>query len=271
MTFLNGNKLSGGYSGRFLRALLILVLCAGLPACKANGAPQDDLTAAREAKIEQDWAHVARLTQRFLRSEIDPEKRWDAWKLIIEASEKMSESVWVIDYLEAALIEYDISSPHYSELLRKLGAIYVENRQWDRASAIWERQLAAQDMTPNSAAEIYRNQGRLHFIRHNFVEAREMFLLCEDNAVAVDLLSGCIYDNADTFSAEEKYEESLEAIQKIFTIPGVPDDIMGMAYLLRGDINEQLGNKAEAKSDFEKALEFHPNAAMVEIRIKALR
>ena len=74
---------------------LVFALCL-LCACERPSYDTDDLAAAQEAAEQRDWTQVARLLQRYLREENDPQKRWTAWNLLVSASQHMGEDAWAI-------------------------------------------------------------------------------------------------------------------------------------------------------------------------------
>lgn len=254
-----------------LRALVLLAALSLLCACERPVFPMDDLAAAQEAADQRDWPQVARLLQRYLREENDPEKRWTAWNLLVTASDRMGENAWAIDYLETMLQEYGNNGMHAAAVLRQLGDSYEKTRQWDKASKAWLQLLDVAELAPNQAALIYRRMGLFQQQAQNFALAEDMFDMCVDQGATPALLGECQYYLADTYATDGHIDEALEHVAAALAVPDAPAEVRGRAYLLQGDLFEQQGKRDEAAQAFAAALSLHPNPSVVQTRIDHLK
>lgn len=256
---------------RLLPCLILAVALCLLGACERPAFETDDLAAAREAADQRDWTQVARLLQRYLREENNPEKRWTAWNLLVSASQHMGEDAWALDYLESMLQEYGDDGVHTAAILQRLGAGYEKIRQWDKASETWLRLLDVAELAPNEAALLYRRMGLYHQQAQNFALAEDMFEMCAEQAATPALLGECRYLLADAYATDGRLEEALRHIDDALAITGVTPEVRGRALLLRGDICEQRDRRDEAARAFAEALPLHPNPAVVQSRIDYLK
>lgn len=249
---------------------LVLVLCL-LCACERPSYDTDDLAAAQEAAEQRDWTQVARLLQRYLREENDPQKRWTAWNLLVSASQHMGEDTWAIDYLENMLQEFGDDGVHTAAVLRRLGAGYEKIRQWNKASEAWLRLLDVTELAPNEEALLYRRMGLYHQQAQNFALAEDMFEMCADHAVTPTLLSECRYLLADACSTDGRLDEAVRHLDEVLATSETAPEVRGRALLLKGDIYEQQKRRDEAARAFAEALPLHPNPAVVQTRIEYMK
>ena len=249
---------------------LVFALCL-LCACERPSYDTDDLAAAQEAAEQRDWTQVARLLQRYLREENDPQKRWTAWNLLVSASQHMGEDAWAIDYLENMLQEYGDDGAYTAAVLRRLGAGYEKIRQWDKASEAWLRLLDVTELSPNETALLYRRMGLYHQQAQNFALAEDMFEMCADHAATPALLSECRYLLADAYATDGRLDEAARHVDEVLAVPETAPDVRGRALLLKGDIYEQQERRVEAARAFAEALPLHPNPAVVQSRIDYLK
>lgn len=252
------------------RIVLLAALCL-LCACERPAFVTDDLTAAQEAAAQRDWPQVARLLQRYLRDENNPENRWTAWNLLVQSSRHMGENAWANDYLESMLQEYGDNSMHTASILRQLGASYEKTRQWDKASQAWLHLLDVDELAPNEAALLYRRMGLFHQQAQNLALAEDMFDMCVEQAGTPALLSECEYYLADAYATGGHLEEALSHAEAALAVEEAPADVRGRVLLLRGDILEQQGHREEAAQAFAAALPLHPNPPVVQSRIDHLK
>ena len=249
---------------------LVFALCL-LCACERPSYDTDDLAAAQEAAEQRDWTQVARLLQRYLREENDPQKRWTAWNLLVSASQHMGEDAWAIDYLENMLQEYGDDGAYTAAVLRRLGAGYEKIRQWDKASEAWLRLLDVTELSPNETALLYRRMGLYHQQAQNFALAEDMFEMCADHAATPALLSECRYLLADAYATDGRLDEAARHVDEVLAVPETAPDVRGRALLLKGDIYEQQERWDEAARAFAEGLPLHPNPAVVQSRIDYLK
>ena len=259
-------------SNRTIAALLGLMLTFGClaTACENRIFRVDDLGAAKEAVQIEDWGQALLLAQRYLRTEFNADRRWEAWNIMVSASINLGEQRWVVEYLEAMLIEYSGDDHRKPIILRMLGENYEKARIWDKASATWLHLLDIAELAPNEIAEIYRRNGIFHRQRHEFNQAAAMFARCAEEAAASRLIGECWYYQADTYSIRGQLDAALAAVDKALVVRDLPLDLQGMIYLLQGDIYEQQNKPVQAAAAFRAAQQKHPNSGVVRTRLSNL-
>lgn len=256
---------------RLLSRLVLVFVLFLLCACERPAFETDDLAAAQEAAQQRDWTQVARLLQRYLREENDPEKRWTAWNLLVSASQHMGEDAWALDYLESMLQEYGDNGVHAAAVLQRLGAGYEKTRRWDKASEAWMYLLDVAELAPNEAALLYRRMGMYHQQEQNFALAEDMFEMCADQAAMPALLSECRYLLADVYATDGRLDDAARHVDDALAVTEMSPETRGRALLLKGDIREQQNRHDEAARAFAEALPLHPNPAVVQSRIDYLK
>ncbi len=244
-----------------------LLLCAG---CERLGAESSDIAAAEEAARAQDWAQAARLLQRALREEADPEKRWMAWTLLVNASQRLGENAWEVDYLQAMLLEYGRDENRVVYVLRRLGDACRRAGQWDEAVAAWLRLLDEAELAPDEAAALCRRIGQYRLRDLDFEQAAGMFTRCAGTASSADLRDECRLALADIHGLEKRYAEAEAELDRIIQTPDASPSIKGRAYFLLGDVCEQQARAPEARLAFRAALPLHPNPPVVSMRLEYL-
>lgn len=255
---------------RFWPVALLVVGLALAAGCDRQGQRPDDLAAAQEAARERDWAQTARLLQRYLRDEDDPEKRWTAWNLLVSASYRLGEEKWVIDYLETMQQEYGRDENHAAAVQRQLALGYEKARQWDKAAEAWLRLLDLEELSPQEAAGLYRRMGLFYLRGQEYGLAEDMLEMCVAQAGVPQVQAECQYYLAQAYATDSRLEEALVPLDALLDRSDVDRNLRGQAFFLRGDILEQQNKRREAAEAFARALPLHPNPPAVQKRIDHL-
>lgn len=254
-----------------MRIILALCLLLGLAMTfvvvgyQGSTTVMTDLQAAEEAARQNDWAQASRLLQRYLREEDNAEKRWEAWILMVKSSGHLEEGGWTVNYLETMLQEYADVPSKLPIIYRGLGQAYEVQREWEKASQAWMKLMDVEELSPDATAKLYRRMGRFSYQAHNFALAEDMLEMCLSLGTEKQVIGECHYYLAESYSAEDKLEESIAQIEA--ALPLLDESLQGQAYFLKGDVLEQMGKNAESQQAFQAALPLHPNQRAVQSRL----
>lgn len=254
-----------------LHLLVLFLTFACLSGCQQDFLLKDDITAAREAYAERNLTLAERLLERYLRDERDPEKRWEAWHLLLNTVNANNQEARVsLEFLEAMLIEYEDNEEKLAVILPMIGKYNKMLRHYDRAADAWSAYVDMGLLNDADRVEGYRNLAAMQFGQRHFEAGEDTLQQCLALPVPDHDKITCMLDLAEENMARERWQEVADLCQQIFD--SEPDDkIFGIAGYLRGDALEQMGDEKGALAQFEKARDRYPNPAVMDNRIKHLR
>lgn len=260
-----------------LRIFLSLSFIMLLSACDLKGAfwPADlfldDLEMAREAQMQRDWPLAERLLVRYLRYEQDPENRWQAWTLLMEAVNAASQEPRAsLECLEAMLVEYEDDDPKLAIILEQMGNYNEALRNYGRAANAWSAYSDLAALTGAQRVQGLRRLAEAQLADRHFEAAEATLQQCLALPLPDHDKIWCMLDLADAGMSRGQWQEVEDLCQQI--LDSEPDnEVMGLAGYLRADALEQLGQTRQALEQFEQAREDYPNPAVMDNRIAWLK
>ncbi|MDE5832558.1 MAG: tetratricopeptide repeat protein [Desulfovibrio sp.] len=248
-------------------ALLGISICG----CDRRALLADDLEMAKEALLEGNMPLCERLAERFLREERDPEKRWEAWNLLIKAINHNSpQPRATLECLDVMLVEYEENESREAEILPLIGKYNFDLRHYDTAVKAWSVYIDLGGLTETQRINGYRQLAASQFGLRHFAAGEETLNQCLGLPAPEHEKIYCMLDLADVNIAQEKWQDVADLCQQI--LDAEPDEnALGMAGYLRGDALEQLGNYKSAIEQFLEAKKTYPNPAVIENRIAHLQ
>lgn len=260
-----------------MRFFLILPLLLALCACDIRSifSPgdlfADDLDMAREAHMRRDWPLAERVLTRYLREEQDPEKRWQAWSLLLEAINGASQQPQAsLECLEAMLVEYEDDDPKLAAILDDMGKYNESLRHYERAANAWSAYSDLESLSVEERVQGLRRLAQNQLAQRHFDAADATLRQCMSLPAPDSEKAWCMLDLADAGSAREQWAEVADLCQQILdSEPG--GRVMGLAGYLRADALEQMGDKKQALEQFEQARDAYPNPAVMDNRIEWLK
>lgn len=250
---------------------LLLCLLAFCLSCEQTRIFADDLEMAKTAFTERNMPLAERLLERYMREEQNPDKRWEAWELLLKAiNANNPEPRASLECLEAMLDEYENDGKRQAWILARMGKCYFDMRQYARAANVWSAYTELADLDEAERIEGLRRLAAAQFAMRQFEAGEETLQQCLALPVPDYDKIYCMLDLADENMARENWEEVANLCQQILD-SGPDKKVFGMAGYLRGDALEQLGQKAAALAQFEKARDFYPNPMVMDNRIEHLK
>lgn len=264
---------SGGVLSRFgtLPAALLLAALLSVWGCDRAPLVADDLEEARVAAQERNWTLAERLLQRYLRTEQEPDKRWEAWRRLLEVTRGAGPDPRAsLDYLEAMLMEFEEDETRARIVLRRMGELNETLRRYDKAAEAWSRYVELAGLDVGEAVEAHRRLARLHFRARRFEAGEDVLQSCLALPFPEADTARCLYDLADMHAAREQWEEASRLALQILDLK-TDDELRGQASFLLADALEQRKKLPEALRYFEAARNAYPNEMVVDNRIAHLR
>lgn len=263
-------KQCGKIGRRYACALLVLSLTSGLFGCE-NTLVVDDLAEARTAITNHNWTLAERFIERYLRVQDDPDKRWEAWLNLIEATNGASQEPRVtLEYLEAMLQEYADNDSRAKFILHRMGVLNEFLRRNDRAADAWSTYINLDGLTSEEATEAHRRLAAIHFRAKRYEVAENVLYSCLALDMPAQLHAQCMYDMADMNVAREQWDEASTFAMQVLEID-TDANMKGLTMFLLAEALEQQNKFEEALRYFEAARPLYPNEMVVDNRIAFLK
>lgn len=260
--------------GRFQRLLALAALLPPLwcgSGCDRLPQVGDDLEEAKVAIQERNWTLAERLLERYLRTQRNSEKRWEAWQKLVDVSGSAeADQRAMLDYLEAMLMEFGEDEAKAKQVLAHMGEINERLRRFNGAAEAWSAYVELSNLTDEETVNGYRRLAQIHFRAGRFDVCEDILQDCLSLEISDNGKAQCLYDLADVNMARERWKEATDLALQIIDMDVSPA-IRGLADFLLGDALEQRRDYAEALTHFEKARENYPNALVVDNRIAHLK
>lgn len=256
---------------RLAGAMIAAFLLAACDWSGESGLFTDDLALAQEAAARRDWPAAERLSARYLREEQDPENRWEAWNLLLEALNAVShEPRASLECLDVMLLEYEEDEPKLARILEQMGKYNESQRYYDRAANAWSAYCDLSTLTFEERAAGLRRLARNQIAQRHFDSAEEILHQCLALPYADREKVWCMLDLAEASAGREQWREAADLCQQILD-SNADGEILGMAGYLLGDALEQMGQNSDALKHFEQARDHYPNPAVMDNRIEWLK
>jgi tetratricopeptide (TPR) repeat protein len=251
--------------------LICLTLCF-FTGCGQQGiAAEDDLIQSRAAINIRDWPLAERLLRRTLKMEHDPDRRWEAWSMLLTSvNAEGDEPLVSLEYLEVMLEEFSENEARTMEILERMGRCAEMLRRFARAADIWSSYIGLAGLEPDKLVAGYRHLAQAHFSRRLFDAGEEVLQQCLSLALSDHDKIMCMYDIADQNMARQRWQDVAGISQQILD-SNPNEELRGLVSFLLADALEQLGQHKEALGQFELARGEYPNPAVIDNRIAYLR
>ncbi|MDR3358939.1 MAG: tetratricopeptide repeat protein [Desulfovibrio sp.] len=235
------------------------------------GRDDDDVALARAAVAQRDWPLAERLLRRSLRTEQEPDRRWEVWNMLLASVNAEDEEPRLsLEYLEVMLEEFSENESRTKTILERMGRCAEMLRRFSRAADIWSSYIWLADLGPEEMVNGYRHLAQAHFSRRQFEAGEDVLQQCLSLSLSDHDKILCMYDIADQNMARQCWQEVAGISRQL--LDSNPDGKMrGLASYLLADALEQLGRGKEALELFEQARADYPNPAVIDNRIAFLR
>lgn len=258
---------------RTFRTLPLLLLLAGAVLAGCDRSPlANDLSDARQAIREGDPARAEKYLERYLRTEDNPELRWEAWNELLDVVERGNQGTsWIVDGLETMLVEYEADPKRSADILFRLGEANEKTGRFERAAEYWSQYIEQPGLDPVRSAAVHRRLASLNFRLRRFEAAEENLHGCLALPVGEAVHAQCLYDLADNASTRELLDDADRFAHQVLDMDDAAPEIKSRAGFIVADIQEQRGQPGEALAMFETIRDAYPNPGAVDVRIAHLK
>ena len=252
-------------------AALAVCCCIGLFGCQQIPLG-NDLDDAKKAFHNGDLIQAQKLLERHLRQETNPDERWDTWNLLLAATEQASpSSPWLVDYLEAMLMEFEDDAEKSRVILTRQANLHEAARRFERAAEALSQLVEEEGLTPDEEAVAYRRLGQLSLRLRRFEVAEEYLQSCMALPVSPTRQAECLFDLADAFAMRGDIDHAATLAQQVMDMDDADPALKARAGFILGDIRDEQGKTQEALSLFESVKGSYPNDMAVDKRIELLK
>lgn len=274
--------------GRYRR--IIVLLCLGLLCGLAAGCDEREVKAAisklartvsanligdlEEARIalrEREWNRAARYLERFLRTAMDQDERWEAWNSLIDATERASQDRrWISAYLETMLVEFEDDPVRRREVLYRMGEMQEMSHQYERATLTWSQLSMLSGLSPEERLSIFKRLASLQMRLNRLQDAEDALHECLSLPLSDNAKGDCLYSLADISALRGDLTDSANIASQILDIQELSQELYGKTAFLLADVYEQQQKYAEALQLYLTIRETYPNPLAVGARIAYL-
>lgn len=256
----------------FVLCLLVGLLC-GCDRLSSlwSDMPGSDMAQAQAAMRDGQWTRAQRFLERLLVTEEEPDQRWEAWNLLLNAAGRAEAGGnWLVDYLETMAMEYEDQPERLREVLRRLATLHENARRPERAVAVWEQYSRIQGLDDDENAMVHRRMAKLQVQLRRFDDAEDALHVCLAFAHSEKRQGECLYDMADMASTREDVKQTTTLTTQILQLEGADPIIKARAGFMLADILEMQGKTNDALKLFQEIKTAYPNELVVNYRIQAL-
>lgn len=249
--------------------MLVLFALAG---CTSEPAAEKDIAAARKAYVARQYLEAEQLYERYLRVWQKADSRWEVWNKLVEIAVTVrQDNKNAVELLETMFLEYSNDTQKSCEILKRLAALYAQNRQWAKVVGIWQRLLSLPDLSEEDIAFANRKLGKVYLVQTNYDLAIDALQACIQMHLPEGIRTECLYDLAQAYAFLENFDPAIRYLEELLVDTELAVERRALAVLLLADIYEQEGKKNEAVRLLESILTTYPNPKVVEARLRYLR
>ncbi len=232
---------------------------------------ENEFSKCEKAFYSDAWISAERLLTQYLRKEVNAEKSWQAWLMLLRLSQhvNMSDEI-LMTYLNDMLSDFSNDEHKRKFILSQIA--YTQERMSDFEGVIvtWEKYAALDNLSPEEFLLAYKQLIR-HYFRLGMFEEVEIALTdCTVLPIAEKYKAYCIYNLADLKAGQDQLEESADLLETLLEID-LDEYSKSQAAFLYADILEQEKKYKDALKYFMQAEENYGNKEVVLLRITALK
>ncbi len=232
---------------------------------------EDAFFRIKEAYSEENWSKAEALLRSYLREEIDLDKSWSAWLMLIDVSHKNSlHPDIVLTYLSDMLADYGDDATKKKFILQQTALVKEKNGSLESVIGAWEAYANQRNVQPKEAFAAYKKLLNLYYAKGNFAGIEEILHNCLALRLEEQDTAFCMYNLADMYAVRGEFELATDYLLLVLEKEIDPYHQAQAAFLYADLLQQQRKNK-EALQYFEMAQEHYGNDAVVLSRITALK
>ncbi len=257
---------------KFFIIFSILIISALLFAAYhyGYGQKEDALTSIEKVIERKEWVQAEKMLVDYLRIEMDMDKSWDAWLLLVDVSQKAQlHDAIILSYLNDMLKDYGKDAQKKKYILLQIAR--SKERQGNEAEAIEAlvNYTHLPNLTPEEVFPAYEKLLAWYLIQGDFTAAEDVLHNCLSLPLSDQKMAFCLYTLAEIYAGKASYATAHELLHQLEMLD-IDAYQLSQINFLHGDILEQQKKYSEALVFFKLALEEYGNRTVVEQRIAAL-
>jgi len=258
---------------RLLAWACALVLTAALAACDrgASSGSDVDLSIAREAYSSGYFLEAETAYERYLQSDPQGKHRLEAWTRLVDiCSGVKGDPAKAVTLLETATLEYGAKPKENWPLLFRLGELYEQQGQRQKALDVWGRCL---DTSGGDSAKAVQVQMRMAIAERALGKADlavDMLTQCVRQAADPQTKSRAMYELAQTYGISWNWPKAKTILEEILALEKAPADIKIMSTYLLVDAYEAERNLPKARELLTSLKDTYPNPEVIMARLASL-
>ncbi len=217
------------------------------------------------------WISAERLLTEYLRKEVNAERSWQAWLLLIRLSRKTNMSNEItLNYLNDMLNDFNNNAEKRKFILAQIAFIKENLNDTIGAIEVWEKYSALDNVTPDELFVAYKHLIRHYFRLGKFEDVEIILTDCSVLPIAPQKTAYCVYNLADLKAGLDELDESENLLLSLFDLD-LDDYTKAQASFLYADILEQKKKYKDSLKYFVQSKDNYGNKEVVALRIASLK
>jgi hypothetical protein len=219
-----------------------------------------------------DWVRAEKYLERYLLTEQDPEKRWQAWSSLLLVSDRAGhDRRWANEYLDTMAAEFADDPERMRQIASKMDAVQEYARDYDKAIVFWYQVVGLPGLSDTEKRDIYHRLAVLQRRLNRQTGAGISLNECLSLPLPDGDKTGCLYELAELKALYQDLEGAAELAGKLLAVPGMDPRLHCLTRFLLADIHEQRQDYRQALDMFVSIRDDYPNPLAVDERITYLR
>lgn len=252
---------------------LVLAVQLSLTACDrgAPSGPALDLSIAREAYSGGYFLEAETAYERYLQSDPQGKHRLEAWTRLVDICAGVKgDPDKAVSLLETATLEYGARPKENWPLLFRLGELYEQRGQRQKAIDAWGRCL---DTADGNAEKMVQAQVRMAIADRALGKtdiAVDLLTRSIQQAQDVEVKSRAMYELAQTYGLSWNWGKAKAILEEILGTEKAPQDVKVMSAYLLADAYEAERNLPKARELLLSLRDTYPNPEVIAARLSSL-
>lgn len=252
---------------------LVLAAQFTLAACDRGGpsGPALDLSIAREAYSSGYFLEAETAYERYLQTDPQGKHRLEAWTRLVEiCSGVKGDPDKAVSLLETATLEYGARPRENWTFLFRLGELYEQRGQRQKAIDTWGRCL---DTAGDDTEKVVQAQMRMAIADRAMGKtdiAVDLLTTSVQQAESVEVKCRAMYELAQTYSMSWNWAKAKTILVELLGTEKAPEDVKIMSTYLLADVYEAERNLPKARELLLSLRDTYPNPEVIATRLASL-
>lgn len=247
---------------------------------------------ARHEYVSGYYSQARDIYESYLKNYPQGEYRIEAWNKLIDIAVIMNNNLDKgIELTEAMLLESGQGTRKSMPVLKKLGDLYLQRGNDQKALEAWQRCLDLRDVTPIEQAEIFLKISKMYREMASYDFAIESLTSCigickESEAVIAasgndsengtnineikELKSQALYQLAQNAIFLQNWDYAESILEELIDTCDKDNEVYSLGYFMLADVYEHKREIEKARDALLRIKDTYPNPNVVKARLKSL-